>query len=306
MHYSKVSTSIWIIAALAGSLLLAACNDDVESKGQVSVSVTDAAVDAENISGVYLSVTEVQAKSESGISTVARFDEPKEFNVMAYQNGEVFDLGDGELAAGIYSELRLILSEGGSYVTYEDGSSVNMEVPSGTTTGYKIKGDFQISANNETDLVIDIDLRKTLVTSGINENEYLLRPTARLIIGPNTGTITGSVEVDTASNDRLVVYAYAEGTFDSSEADAPAEGEARFDNSINSAIVAKDGSFTLAFMEEGDYELIFSNYTMNEVENSYDYEAMIAANLSINGILLNDLVTVEANSTTMLLVNLNL
>lgn len=298
-----------MIAALAGSILFSSCNDndDVESNGRARISVTDATVDAENISGVYLAVSEVQAKSESGISTIAKFDEPKEFNVMAYQNGEVFALGDGELAAGIYSELRLILNEEGSYVTYDDGTTVDMEVPSGTTSGYKVKGDFQISANNETDLVIDIDLRKALVTSGANAEEYKLRPTARLIIAPNTGTITGTVATDSISGDRIVVYAYAEGSYSVDEANDPIEGESRFENSVNSAVVAEDGSFTLAFMEEGDYELIFSHYEKDDVNNTYEFNSIINADLMLDGILLLDnKVEVSSDVTTSIIIDLSL
>lgn len=288
------NTRIFIKALAIGAMatFLASCNSDGEvgSKGTAGVRVTDATVDVASVTGVFLSVREVQARGTGGTKTIAAFDSPKSFNLMDFQNGASYDLGEGTIDAGIYSELRLVLDEN-SYVEFEDGSSEPLTVPSGTSSGYKVKGDYQISANGRTNLVVDIDLRKAFVKTG--ENTYILRPTARLVNADNTGTIEGTVSAH--SEDRVVIYAYAEGTWDDGESAEPAEGSTRFEGSVNSAVVA-NGQFTLAFMEPGKYDLIAVAYTYNEVEDTYSFKSATAAEVMVAGSVV-DMLELEANAT---------
>ncbi|MEP0368574.1 MAG: DUF4382 domain-containing protein [Cyclobacteriaceae bacterium] len=301
---SKFKYSLVAIVTLASAFILSSCSDgEVNSKGKATVGVTDAAVDAENVTGVYLAVSEIQARSNSEFQTIATFDSPEPFNVMAYQNGEVYALGEGEIEAGTYDEIRFILDDASesSYITFDDETRAAIDVPSGTTSGYKVKGDFEIASSGQTNIIVDIDLRKALVVTG--QGDYKLRPTARLITNDETGTIKGSLNV--SGEDRIVVYAYAEGTYSDSEGNEPAEGEARFDGSVNSAVVAEDGSFTLAFMQEGNYELVTATYEMNDTEETYEFKSVVEADLWINGSITN-LVTVESNSTVNLTIDLSL
>lgn len=300
----KLKLGLVAVITLASAFILSSCGDgEVNSKGKATVGVTDAAVDAENVTGVYLAVSEIQARSNSEFQTIATFDSPEPFNVMAYQNGEVYALGEGEIEAGTYDEIRFILDDASesSYITFDDETSATIDVPSGTTSGYKVKGDFEIASNGQTNIIVDIDLRKALVVTG--QDNYKLRPTARLIVNDATGTIKGSLNV--SGEDRVVVYAYAEGTYSDAEYDQPSEGEARFDGSVNSAVVAEDGSFTLAFMQEGNYELVTATYELNEAEETYEFKSVAEADVWINGSITN-LVTVESNSTVNLTLDLSL
>ena len=289
-----------LLALITLSALIYSCDSEseVSGKGTAGVKVTDAAVDAQNISGVYLSVAEVQAIGESETKTLTVFDEPQIFNLMDYQNGSTYELGEGEIDAGIYSEIRLI-TDGNSYVSFDDGSTEPLNIPSGTSSGYKIKGDYQISANNRTDLVIDVDLRKAFVMTG--EGTYKLRPTARLINEEGTATITGTLS--STAEDRVIVYAYAKGTYDSSEEAEPASGESRFENSVNSAVVS-NGSFILAFMEPGEYDLIAVAYESDETNNTYNFRAATEAEVLLNGNILS-ILELEANTNVNLLLNVS-
>lgn len=267
----------------ASTMFFAACNSEAEvtSKGNAKIGVTDAAIDAENITGVYLKVNEVQAKGAATSKTVAKFDSPKTFNILDYQNGASYALGEGELDAGSYSELRFILDEG-SYVKFKDGTTADLDVPSGTSSGYKIKGAFDVAANSTTEVIADIDMRKAFVVTG--NGQYKLRPTARMIDAAQTSKINGSMS--NQNEDRIVVYAYAKGTYEQSETDTPAEGSSRFENSINSAVVT-NGQFTLAYMPEGEYDLIAASYTKNEAEDTYEFKSATTAKVYLSGTLLN-------------------
>lgn len=284
---------------------LSSCSDDSEaaSTGKASVAITDAAVDAENISSVNLSVSEVRATSNNETSTIVTFDSPKEFNLMAYQNGETYFLGEGDLEVGTYTDIRFIISgPTDSYIEFEDGSTEALEIPSGTTSGYKVNGTFEVAANTTSDIVADVDLRKALVLTG--EGSYMLRPTARLVEVDGTGSIEGTVQGEMDAANTYVVYAYSEGTFTDSEEAEPASGSTRYEGSVNSAIVAEDGSYTLAFMEEGEYEIIVASYANTDEDEDLEFQGSVSSSLMIDGALFN-LVSVSSNTTVDMNILLN-
>ncbi|WP_084362732.1 DUF4382 domain-containing protein [Roseivirga echinicomitans] len=290
------------------TLMFTSCDDDnsneLDGTGTARLEATDAAVDAENITGVFLSVDEAQFIANGQVQNSIMFESPKEFNLMDYQNGETYILGTAELEAGAYDEIRLILtSSNQAYVKYVNGSTDEIDVPSGSTSGYKIMGDFDVMANSMTELVLDVDLRKALVKKG--NGEFNLRPTARLIAKSTAGMIKGVVDEDNMQDaDKVVVYAYLEGTFDDSEMNEPTEGNSRFENSINSAVASNlNGNFTLAFMPEGDYELIVATYKEDQLLGGLEFDSATKVEVSIDGET-TSVIEVEARVVTNLLINL--
>ena len=278
-------------------------NNEMNGTGTASFEATDAAVDAENISGVYLSVDELQVISNGEVKNSITFEEPEVFDIMAYQNGQTKLMGETELDAGAYDDVRLILtSTAQAWVEFTDNTTQEITVPSGSTSGYKIKGDFEVLANGVSEVVLDVDLRKALVQEG--NGDYKLRPTARLISKAESGTIQGSVDMSNMQNaDKVVVYAYLEGTYNESETSEPAEGSSRFEGSINSAVVSSTGAFTLAFMPVGDYEIIVASYSEDALTNEFQFESATAVEVEVNGNL-TSIFSVEARSVTNLLINL--
>lgn len=282
---------------------LSACDSSLDgeigSAGKASIALTDAAVDAGSITGVYLTVGEIQARSTSETKTIVQFESPKTFNVMDYQNGATLELGEGELEAGAYNELQLVLEEGAAknYVQFTDGTTSELHIDGGST--YRMNGTFDIAANSTSKLIADIDLRKALIAE--NEGDFRLRTTGRVVNRENTGAIKGSISG--SDQDQVVIYAYARGTYDASEADEPEAGETRFEGSVNSAVVS-NGSFTLAFMEEGAYDLIAVTYERNEAENRMEFKNATKAEVMLGG-QLTDLLEIKANTTANVLINLS-
>jgi len=289
------------------TLMLMSCDDESSSEldgtGTARIEATDAAVDAQNISGVFLSVDEAQVIANGQVQNSITFDSPREFNLMDFQNGETYLLGELDLEAGVYDEIRLMLtSTNEAFVQFTDGSTEAVNVPSGSSSGYKINGDFEILANGLTEIVLDVDLRKALVKRG--NGEFNLRPTARLITKSSTGMIQGELDEDDMENaDRVVVFAYLEGTFQDSEMEEPTEGNARFENSVNSAVADANGNFTLAFMPEGDYELVVATFNENQLQNRFEFETATSVNVMLNGSL-STTVDVQARIITDILINL--
>ncbi|MBO6493925.1 MAG: DUF4382 domain-containing protein [Roseivirga sp.] len=287
-------------------LIFTSCDDndnEMDGQGSVRVEATDAAVDAQNISGVYLSVEEVQVIANGEVKNTITFDQPEEFNLMAYQNGQTKLLGEATVDAGTYDEIRLMLtSNAQAWVEFTDNTTQEIKVPSGSSSGYKIMGDFEVLANGMSEVVLDVDLRKALVKKG--NGEFNLRPTARLVSKAEAGSIQGNVDMsDYSDADKVVVYAYLKGTYDDSEAGEPADGSSRFEGSVNSAVATSTGNFTLAFMPEGEYEIVVAEYDEETLSNETNFEAATKVQVEIGGELMS-VFNVEARTTLNLLIDI--
>jgi Domain of unknown function (DUF4382) len=240
------------------------------STGVLSLSMTDAPPKlGDDVTEVNIAVIGIEYNHDGNWTNADDF-EPQTFNLLDLQNGKSLHLGDMILPAGHYTEIRFILaapekesdvkSNPDCNITFEDGTSVPLFVPSGGQSGYKGKGEFDITANAKVEVTADFDVQKSIVVTG--NRKYLLKPVIRLVVTELSGVINGTV-VDVAdyntTTDSLVVYTYTSGTYDVSEEDE-VDGII-FPNAVSSADVnMSDGNFTLSFLGEGNYSLITAQY----------------------------------------------
>jgi hypothetical protein len=56
------------------------------------------------------------------------------------------------------------------------------------------------------------------------------------------------------------VFAYEDNIWDISEADEPAEGESQFPNAVTSTKINEDGTYALAYLAYGTYDLVIAGY----------------------------------------------
>lgn len=274
MNVKMISKAISLMVALV--VLSVGCNLTGSSgsteTGTLNLSITDAPIDDADVIGVWITIQSVQYNLGDQWDTMEGFDGPRAFNLLELTNGESALLGALQLPAGEYTQIRFILdapdegqgppSNPGSYVEYSDDSGepdVPLFVPSGAQTGYKVVSEepFTVPENGEVDITVDFDLRKAIVVAG---SRMLLKPTLRLVVEDQTGTISGSVTHDTLSEGHsLVVFAYETGEYDGSE---PESGDNGFDNAVTSANVS-DGSYTLAFLPAGTYDVVVAEFDAN-------------------------------------------
>jgi len=240
------------------------------STGVLSLSMTDAPPKlGDDVTEVNIAVIGIEYNHDGNWTNADDF-EPQTFNLLDLQNGKSLHLGDMILPAGHYTEIRFILaapekesdvkSNPDCNITFEDGTSVPLFVPSGGQSGYKGKGEFDITANAKVEVTADFDVQKSIVVTG--NRKYLLKPVIRLVVTELSGVINGTV-VDVAdyntTSDSLVVYTYTSGTYDVSEEDE-VDGII-FPNAVSSSDVnMSDGNFTLSFLGEGNYSLITAQY----------------------------------------------
>jgi hypothetical protein len=268
------------IAGLALIFAFSACNLDLFApKGTMSLSLTDAPIDADNVSGVYITITGIQynrsmdgQQDEGSWVTMEEFEGPAKYNLLELTGGESELLGELVLPAGQYNQIRFMLdipeqggqaaapSNPGCYIEYTDGTTEALFVPSGGQTGYKATGAFQVPENGTVEITADFDARKAVVSAGAS-GLTILKPTIRLVVENEAGRIGGTVSGYTAGND-LVVYAYEDAAYDAAvETADPAEGESRFPNAVTSSKVAADGAYGLWFLAAGTYDVVVAEYS---------------------------------------------
>jgi hypothetical protein len=242
-----------------------ACEESEKAKGTLNLAITDAPIDTDGITGVYITVVGLQYHSSAdGWVSIEDFEGPVTYDLLALTRGEFEMLGNFELNAGHYSQLRFILDateygQGapvttGAYIQFDDETTAPLYVPSGSQSGFKAVGAFSIPENGEAFVTADFDVRKSIVKTG-NNDRYILKPVIRLVVDNQAGSIKGYI---TGIEDEAayVVYAYEAGTYTDDEAAEPTEETPRFPNAISSDVVDVDDYYHIAFLAEGAYDLI--------------------------------------------------
>ncbi len=303
---SKISI---LLSMLIIALVMIQCSEDneiEEQQGELSVKLTDAPSDDTNIQGTFVTVSEVHVNGQK----VEGFTK-QTIEVSAYQNGNAKLLANEMVEAGNYSSLTVVLDNQsdengdspGCYVLTDDNSKHSLESSSSSTTEVTFNKPFAVEANGMTTLVIDFDLRKAIIRNEDTDSgsDYKFVTTAELINSlriveeDNCGEIEGTISNNSSSDDKLVVYAYEKGTFDTStETSAQGESMVLFVNAKTSATVDGNGNYQLSFLEEGEYEIHVASY---EEDSSGEVTFNGAVNVTsiISDLLLNS-IQVEANS----------
>ena len=168
-------------------------------------------------------------------------------------------------------------------------------VPSGGQTGYKAVGTFTVPINGEVEITADFDVRKSIVKRGVLD-EYLLKPTIRLIVNNQAGTIAGSFSEDAQTYDAYTIFVYADGTFTDSEASAGTEDPETFvpfENAISSAAVdTTGGSYILPFLTADTYDLVIvgvgddGSYTVIDSTTYSDIVVVAESTTSLDMVIL--------------------
>ena len=153
------------------------------TKSSFTLSVTDAPID--DAAAVEMQFIEVRLRRKDGIWISFPFDNPKTIDLLELQGMLTSDLlADIPLGVGRYGEIRLLVVDDGpqglaNHVELLDGTFAPLDIPSGSTTGLKIKGDFIILNTGPTSVVVDFDLRQSVKRKG-KSGKFNFKPRLRL------------------------------------------------------------------------------------------------------------------------------
>src|SRR4051812_35582574 len=237
------------ILAVAG---LGACGGGGgSSNGTLGVSLTDAPAcgyDAVNVtvSKVRVHMNAAVPDTSAGWSEIT-LSPPQKINLLNLTNGKILSLGETPLPAGHYTQMRLVLEPNtgpnppfANSVILSGGptTEIALATPSAIQSGIKINNPFTVVSGERSDFVLDFDACKSVVKTG--NGDYLLKPVINIV--PNTANgIDGFV--DTAflgAGINAVITAQQNGTV------------------VDSTVPEPDGSFFLARLAPGDYDVVVS------------------------------------------------
>jgi hypothetical protein len=245
-----------VLFPMLAATVLGACDSSTEpGSARLTVLLTDAPGDY--LESATVDIGRIEVIGVDGSRTTLTEDGGV-FDLLELQDGVTAQLGSVELQPGTYRELRLIV-ESASVVLlpgYEfegGGREMDIAVPSGASSGIKIaleQADGTDGAGvevrpGETFLVVDFDVAGNFVMQGSADTPagikgFNFTPRLRAVVRDVAGSIAGTVTPVELVTDTLVVTALRDG--------APAE-------SMASASVAADGTFSFPFMAPGSYSV---------------------------------------------------
>jgi hypothetical protein len=214
--------------------------------GTLGVGLTDAPAcgfDAVNItvSKVRVHQSSSASDTDAGWSDIT-LSPAKKINLLSLTNGVLESLGTTTLAAGRYTQVRLVLDPNANNTTVNSviptGTSVEqpLETPSAVQSGIKLTNEFDVVAGQRTDLVLDFDACKSVVTRG--NGKYALRPVVKVIPTAVNG-INGFVAANLLGS-RVSVSAQQNG------------------NVIASTVPSTTGEFFLSRLAPGNYDVVIT------------------------------------------------
>ena len=276
------ASSHWRTLALAtvAASALTACNTESSGgTGNLSMNITDAAVDSAE--KVVVEFTAISIKHEGESAQQFDFSEPRSIDLLAL-HGDVSDslLDEETVTAGRYEWVRLhvnaVKGETDSYIELEDGSVHSLFVPSGAQTGLKLVSGFEVPVNGSASFTIDFDLRKSVVAPP-GQGDYFLKPALRLVDNSEIGHIAGTVDESLyCEGESNAVY-----VFEGHDATPIDVNTNRDDNPVTTAMVDFDDGayrFTVGFLTEGDYTLAFTCDAADddpEADDTLDFSATL-------------------------------
>ncbi len=290
---------------LVGLCFLASCGKDVtpppsssgitsleglrSASGNFRLIATDAPFSYMKVSSAKITVNRIEVKSSTDVST-SLVGQPLVLDLVKLTNGLVTPIIDLNLPPGQYKELNLIIETGS--IDLVSGAHYNLKIPSGTSSGLKIKIDppVNITTQASTDIILDFDLAKSFVPQGDSKDEstitgFHFKPTLRAANRTTAGSVSGKVSTDMGT---------------ASSADDIALGGAVITVKQNGMEVAAgisdtQGAYKIIALPEGAYTLEISSagYTTSSPVNV----SIVAGNLAAAGETLLNMEMVATTAT---------
>jgi hypothetical protein len=135
------------------------------------------------LDAVHLTVNKVRIHSSDSASEVdggwTEITVNRKINLLALSNGALEALGQVPLAAGHYTQLRLVLDANtgsalANSVVPAGATETALVTPSAVQSGIKLVGEFTVLAGQRADTVLDFDVCKSIVRNG--DGSFALKP----------------------------------------------------------------------------------------------------------------------------------
>jgi hypothetical protein len=262
--------------ALAASLLtvpifaMTGCGGDNTTQGSntdaasFTLALTDGPVDSAK--AVVIELTGVSIKPKAGEVIAVEYETSKSIDLLQLQEGVVTDLITAmELEAGEYEWVQLHINAVkdevlDSYVEFEDGTTVELDLPAESKHGLRVARHFTLVEGEEETFTIDFDLRKSLIHRA---QHVLLKPALHMVPNRHAGHVHGELDATLVAEMCADTSAELGAVYAFSGADAtPADVNGSETDPVASALVklAPNGEYRyrIAFLEAGEYTIAYT------------------------------------------------
>lgn len=157
--------------------LLVSCNDDENSPqgtmGRINVHLTDSPYPIDLIKSAFVTIDKVEIRQhlesnqgENEDSFIVISEAEMEIDLLKLTNGITEQIASVDLEAGTYNQIRLHVVD--ATIVLNDGTEFDLKVPSGESSGLKIKFDpeIQITEGQTSDVLLDFDVSRSFVVKG--------------------------------------------------------------------------------------------------------------------------------------------
>lgn len=193
------------LGAVLAMVGLTSCSDttdpgDTAGTGTLRMILVDAPADMESVESLEVVFEEVlvhrgcEGEECDGEWITVLADtlpiEDRTFELLDLVNGVWATLGEVDLEAGVYTQIRIMLE---SATLVVDGEEQDLFIPSAFQSGIKLVSEFTVDPDVITELTVDFDVAESLHEAPPGSGNYILRPTIRLVQTVLSGTISGTV-----------------------------------------------------------------------------------------------------------------
>ena len=269
------------------ALFLSSCGGG--STSGLNIYLTDAPVDL--ASSIILSFSQLvlDGPNVPKPQTIA-FNPVSSINVFQLQGGLSGSLAlQVPIATGHYTDLKITFAANSlsaqSAITLPDGTHI-LYIPDSSPNTIDVPVDFQFVSGQTVNLMLDFDMRKSIVQDPTDPTKYILIPSVRAVLSDETGSIVGRVDPSLVTCSTPAVYVYSGKITTPTDVDSSAPAGTL--QPLATALVALnstsgDYNFTSAFLPAGTYTVAFTCQAAQDVANQPDniaFTAMTTATVS--------------------------
>jgi len=197
MKNMKLLGAVLLIGAL---ISVVGCKDRDSEKiglGSVQLEITDAPFPFDAIAQANIIVNEIAVVGSGGISVVD--SQTRVYDLVQLQHGTTAIMTTISLPPGSYHEFRLVV--GDATITLTDGRSFALNIPSGSSSGLKVKlsEPLVITSGLSERLIFDFDLSQSFkpipnsAKKAEDINNFTFHPVVRGAVVSDSGEIGGQV-----------------------------------------------------------------------------------------------------------------
>ena len=248
-------------------LIVTGCNTDDNipsgSKGRLNVHLTDSPYPIGLIKNAYVTVNKLEIRKQLDSTTgddeesfIVVSEAEMKIDLLKLTNGITKQIAGIDLEAGTYNQIRLHVVD--ATVVLTNGTEYNLKVPSGSSSGLKIKFEpaIEILEGETSDVLLDFDVSRSFVVKGIvgkHINGFNFKPVVRGVFLGHAGRVEGNVS-DVFGNrlENAMIKLWVPGNLESHEM---IDGETNDDELQVTSFTDTEGNYKLIGIPAGKYSI---------------------------------------------------